>query len=178
MNFPRNSQLRHQLIHQEGVQEGKRQQFSSIHASVLAEHSIAIGRLEGSLVGRTDCFLPEALDFGKIVPVLQLVVFLLEKPVESLALLVLQMAHKLFGHFVLQKVLEQSAPLCSKRFLNGLFSLGFKRWLNSLFVLRSKRFLNSLSLLCSKRCLVFCCHNLSFTKNLRPSSSPLFVTIV
>ena len=105
MNFPRNSQLHHQLIHQEGVQEGKRQQISSIHASVLAEHSIAIGRLEGSLVGRTDYFLPEALDFGKIVPVLQLVVLLLEKPVERPALLVPQMAHKLFGYFVLQKVL-------------------------------------------------------------------------
>jgi len=117
MNFPRNSLLRHQLTHQEEVQVGRRQQISSIHASVLAEHSIAIGRLEGSLVGRTDCFLPEALDFGKIVPVLQLVVLLLEKTVESLVLLVLQMAHKLFGHFVLQKVLEQSAPLVLQKAL-------------------------------------------------------------
>ena len=108
----------------------------------MAEHSIAIGRLEGSLVGRKDCFLPEELGFGKIVPALQLVVLLLEKTVERLALLVRQMAHKLFDHFVPQKVLEQSA------------------------------------LLVLQKVLVFCCHNLSFTKNLRPSSSPLFVAIV
>ena len=66
-----------------------------------------IERLEGSLVGRKDCFLPEELGFGKIVPAHQLVVLLLEKTVERLALLVRQMAHKLFDQFVLQKVLER-----------------------------------------------------------------------
>ena len=126
MNFPRNSQHRHQLIHQEQVQEGKRQQFSSIHASVLAEHSIAIGRLEGSLVGRKDCFLPEELGFGKIVPALQLVVLLLEKTVERLALLVRQMAHKLFDHFVLQKVLEQSALLVLQKVLERFHQFGLQ----------------------------------------------------
>ena len=126
MNVPRNSLLRHQSSHQEGVQEGRRQQFSSIHASVLAEHSIGIGSLEDSLVGRKDCFLPEELDFGNIVPVLQLVVLLLEKPVESLALLVLQMAHKLFGHFVLQKVLEQSALLVLQKVLGQFDQFGLQ----------------------------------------------------